>query len=274
MKNCAFVMILSMLTLATPVLATPSGEALVDLAIAAQGGETAFSKLGILQLEMSEQENLLSGEINKRASRAFVDSSNLTNLRLELGKDVVVARSGADGWALVQGKLDERIQSPRRALATTNQKLIPILLPFSLKGDGINYSNIIESSFGGEKSWLMTVNFVPNFFTSPSMNTAWRLHFSQESRKLLAAEVFPPAEYAKVLSEGMRYTVLRYKKINDVDLPAEILVDGIDANGIETGHTRIIRLETSIRGPFEPALFMHPTKLEALENGYSQGPGR
>jgi len=271
MKNCISALMLSILTLAAPVMATPSGEALIDLAMAAAGGETAFSKLGVLQFEISEQENLLDGTIKKNNSKAFVDATNITNIRLELGSDIILARNGNDAWANIKGELDERVQTPKRVLGTTNQKLVPILMPFSLKGDRITYSNIIESSFGGEKTWKMTVNFPANFFTSPSMNSPWRLHFSQANRRLLAAEVFPPIEYAKVLNEGMRYTVLRYKKINGVDLPAEILLDGIGANGIENGHTRIIRLETSIRGPFEPALFMHPDKLEALEEGYTQG---
>ena len=42
--------------------------------------------------------------------------------------------------------------------------------------------------------------------------------------RLLAADVYPPAEFAKVITEGMRFTVLRSETVKGVKVPAEVLI--------------------------------------------------
>jgi hypothetical protein len=115
----------------------------------------------------------------------------------------------------------------------------------------------------------VAVNFPKGFFTSPSMNTTWHLEFSRADGSLLAAEFQPPISIAKERKEGVRYTVLRTVDLNGVTFPAEVLLDGIDRAGNPTGHTRIATISAKVRGPFEPALFLHPDRLEALEEGMS-----
>ena len=66
---------------------------------------------------------------------------------------------------------------------------------------------------------------------------------------------------------GATMTGLAAPPGTSVQLPIQVLLDGIDLNGSPTGHVRVTKMRTTIRGPYQPALFVHPTQLDEIERG-------
>jgi len=64
----------------------------------------------------------------------------------------------------------------------------------------------------------------------------------------------------------IRYRVLKQAAIGSgAQLPVQVLLDGIDLNGSPTGHVRVTKMQLTLRGPFDPKLFLSPQELEAIE---------
>ncbi len=249
---------------AVAVAATPEPQEIVDRMIAAAGGE-AFAKLGVIELEVEEEETMSDGTQSKRAYTAYADTSNLKNLRLEMPGNVVLGRFGDEAWATRGGILDDRRQTPHMAKGTLNQRLFPLLLPFSLKMDGVRVTGVEETSWEGRDAWVLSLPFLKGFFTSPVLNTTWQLIVARDDASILAVEFVPSAEFRKVENEGIRYRILKYQDVEGAHVASWFLLDGISVNRRESGHVRVTKIETSVRGPWEPALFMHPKRLEAFE---------
>ena len=249
---------------AVAVAATPEPEEIVDRMIAAAGGK-AFAKLGVIELEIEEEETMSDGTQSKKAYTAYADTSNLMNLRLEMLGGVVLGRFGDEAWATKDGTLDERRQTPYMANGALNQRLFPLLLPFSLKMDGVRITGVEETSWEGRDAWVLTLPFIKGFFTSPVLNTTWHLIVARDDASILAVEFVPSAEFLKVETEGIRYRILKYQDVEGAQVPAWFLLDGISVDRRESGHVRVTKIKTLVRGPWEPALFMHPKRLEAFE---------
>ncbi len=241
-------------------------SALVDRMLAA-AGEDAFRALGVLQAEVSEEETTSGGDTSSRRYTAYLHTANMDNLRIELGNSVVLACYRGDGWATTDGQLDTRPQAPRLAAASLRQRLFPLFLPFSLRMDGVVLGEAAAGTFEGEEVYQLAVTFEEMFFASPVMAGTWHLVVRRSDLGLMSAEFLPPPDLRRAETEGVRYRALRHADVDGVRLSAEVLLDGIDLRRAPTGHVRLAKLETKVRGPFEPALFMHPEELERLEQG-------
>lgn len=249
------------------IAAPPDAATLLTGMLDAAGGMEAFQQLGVLEITLTEEETTTGGRKINRVSTAYVDATTLTNLRLELPGEIVIARNGDTVWATRQGTLDERPQTPKMARATLNQRLFPLLLPHSLTIDGVRLGDVFETSFEGVPVWRVAVTFPRNFFVAPSMETTWHLHVRQDDGSLMTAEFMPPQEIRQVANEGIRYRALTHTTLGSgAQLPVQVLLDGIDALGSPTGHVRVTKIQIRVRGPFEPALFLHPDRLAAIED--------
>jgi len=244
----------------------PEAAALLDGMLQAAGGIQAFRDLGVIEIGLSEEETTADGTPHSRRATAYVDARTLSSLRLELPGDVVVARHGANGWSTRANAPDERPQASRMAVGTLNQRLFPLLLPFTLTMEGARLGAVNETSFEGVPAWRVAVSFPDGFFIAPSMATTWHLHVRKDNGALLAAEFLPPPSVREVRGEGVRYRVLKQAAIGSgAQVPVQVLLDGIDLHGSPTGHVRVTKMQFSVRGPFDPSLFLHPLELEALE---------
>jgi len=252
----------------TAIAGPPDVEAIRKGVYEAAGGLEEFKQLGVLQLAISQEETLSNGEQRKKQATAYVDARTLTNMRLELPGNIVVGRHGDMPWATRDGVLDDRPQTPKMALATLDQRLFPLLLPFTLAMEGVRMSDPKETSFEGIPSWRIAVDFPQGFFVVPSMMTTWYLHVRRSDHTVLAIEFIPPPGVREVSSEGIRYRYLKRANLgSSIQLPVQVLLDGIDLNGAPTGHVRVTRMRITIRGAYEPALFLHPVRLQAIEEG-------
>jgi len=245
--------------------ATPIPQEIVDRMIEAVGGEAAFSGLGVLELVVSEEETRNDGTSSKSEYTLYVDSSDLSNLRKEFPGNVIIGRSGADGWATNDGVLDDRRQTPYMARGTLNQAAFPLLLPFSLRMEGVWVKEVGEIEWDGRDAWVLSLPFAKGFFTSAIMTTTWAVVVAKDDYSILAVNFVPSPEYRKVQKEGIRYRILKTTDLNGVQIPAQLLLVGVNPQGQESGHVRVTKIRASVRGPWEPTLFMNPRKLEELE---------
>jgi len=188
-------------------------------------------------------------------------------MRVEMDNGVVVVRNGLGGWATIRGKVDPRPQSPRKASGSAAQRLVPLLLPFTVTLEGIGLQTPVSTTFEGEPAWKVPLSFVRNFFSTPITNPTWNLYVSKKDHSLIAAEYQPDAEYAEVAKEGVRYRVMRSTKVGGVTLPAQVMIEGIDKEGLPTSHTRISNLVIKKLDRVDATLFMHPSQVRAIEEG-------
>ncbi len=259
-------MILLPAYLAVPVIAAAEtlepGE-IVDRMIAAAGGE-AFAKIGVLKLEVEQEETRNDGTGATSTYTVYVDTANLENQRIEYPGDVVVAHHGAGGWSTKGGVLDDRPQTTVMAERALNQTLFPLLLPYSLEMEGAWVKEIRETTLDGREVWLLALPFAKGFFASPVMTTTWLMVVAKDDYSILAYEFVPPVQYRDVSPVGIRYRVLKRQELEGAQLAEQLLLVGINAAGIESGANRVTKIKASTV-PWDVTLFLSPAQLDALE---------
>jgi len=252
--------------LAVPAIAvaeTPEPREIVDRMIAAAGGE-AFAKIGVLKLEIEQEETRNDGTGSTSTYTAYVDTAHLENQRIDYPGDVVVAHHGGGGWSTAGGVMDDRRQTSSMAKKTLNQTLFPLLLPYSLKMEGVWVKEAQESTLDGRKVWVLLMPFTKGFFTSPVMTTTWMMVVAQDDYSILVYEFVPPVQYRDVSPVGIRYRILKQQELEGAKLAEQLLLIGINAAGVESGANRVTKIKASTV-PWDVALFLSPAHLEALE---------
>jgi hypothetical protein len=241
----------------------PNPNEILDKMLAAAGGE-AFEKLGILELEVDIEETRNDGTRSTESFTAFIDTSNLSNLRMELPDDVVVVTSASGGWSTTDGVLDDRPQVPKMAKLTINQSLFPLLLPYSLQMDGMWLKEVREATLDGRDVWVISMPFSKGFFANPVMATTWILVVAQNDYSIVSLEFAPSPEYVDVSPVGVRYRILKEKELEGATVAEQVLAIGINSQYQESGANRITRIVPKAR-PWDATLFLSPQQLEALE---------
>ena len=252
--------------LAAPVISiaeTPEPGEIVDRVIAASGGE-AFSKIGVLKLEVEQEETRNDGTSTKSSFTFYVDTVHLENQRIEYPGDVVVAHHGAGGWSTRGGEMDDRPQTSSMAKRTLNQTLFPLLLPYSLKMEGVWAKEVRETTLDDRKVWVVALPFAKGFFSSPVLTTTWIMVVAQDDYSILSYEFMPPVQYRDVSPTGIRYRVLKQQEVEGAMLAEQLLLIGIDGAGMESGANRVTKIKASTQ-PWDATLFLSPAELEALE---------
>lgn len=248
----------------TAPAATPQPDELVERVLAAAGGE-AFAAIGVLELTVEEEQTRNDGTTSRNRYTAWVDTANLQNARLQLPGEVIVARGGGEGWSTTKGVLDDRPQTPGMAARTLNQSLFPLLLPYSLRMEGVWLKEVAETTWEGRPAWALLIPFAKGFFVSPVLTTTWRVVVARDDASILAVDFLPSAEYRDVQPMGMRYRILKHDDVNGARVPSQIVAVGMNFEGRESGATRLTRITPTVHGPWDPRLFINPQRLEALE---------
>jgi len=243
----------------------PDAKEIVERMIAAAGGE-AFSSLGILELEVTEEELRNDGAQTEKSYTLLVDTSNVNNIRMELPGDVVVAATKGGGWSTIAGALDDRPQAATMARTSLNQRVFPLLLPYSLQMDGVWLDEVREQKTpDGREVWVIGIPFTKGFFTSPVMATTWILVVAKDDYSLLSIEFAPAPAFRDVSPVGVRYRIFEQKDLEGASVPEQILAVGINWQHRESGATRVTQIKPSVRGPLDLTLFLSPAQLEAFE---------
>lgn len=251
--------------------AFPTGAAqprtAVKRALDACGGETAFSRLGLVRVTIDEREITADGKEHANHVVAVVNADGLEEARLELGTKIVMARTSQDAWATIGGKLDKRPLTPTMVRGTVNMRLFPVLMPFALHMPGVRVEGVDEATWEETPVWRVRLAFPAKFFASPVMNVPWTVVISRSSGEVLAAEFMPTREFIKAGAEGVRYRFLRWSKVGEARLATSIVLEGLAPSGAATGHTKSVKVRYEPHVAPDPALFMNPEKLEAFESG-------
>jgi hypothetical protein len=231
---------------------------IVERMLAAAGSD-AFSEIGVLKLEVSDEETRNDGSRTRHQFTLYIDTADLNNMRMELEGGSIIGCSAAGCWAFKDGKLDDRRQTPYMAKTTLNQALFPIMLPFTVRMEGVWAKDKKEIVWEeGREAWSLALPFAKGFFVSPVLTTTWSLVVAKDDYSLLAASFVPPVEYRKVEMKGIRYRVLKTEDVEDVQIPTQILSIGINVDGYESGHVRVTKIKPSVHGPSDPTLFRSP----------------
>jgi hypothetical protein len=241
----------------------PEPNEIVDRVIAAAGGE-AFAQLGVLELDVSDAEIHNDGTQSAKTYKLLVDTSNLDNLRMELPGEVVVASNKGGGWSTTANVLDDRPQVPRMAKLTINQSAFPLLLPYSLKMEGVWLKEVREGQVDGRDVWVIAIPFSKGFFVNPVMETTWILVVAKDDYSIQSLEFAPAQAFADVSPVGVRYRILKHKDLGGAAVIEQLLAIGINWQYQESGANRVTKIAAKVR-PWDPTLFLSPVQLEALE---------
>jgi len=257
-------MLLTLMLAATATAADemPDPQEILEKMIAAAGGET-FAGLGILELEVTEEEIRNDGTQSGKSYTLIVDTSNLDNLRMELPGEVVVAASKGGGWSTTANVLDDRPQVPKMARLTINQSVFPLLLPYSLQMEGVWLKEVRETTLNGREVWVITLPFSKGFFVNPVMETTWILVVAKDDYSIHSLEFAPAPAFADVSPVGVRYRILKQKEIDGATIAEQMLATGINSQYQESGANRVTKIASKVR-PWDPTLFLSPAQLEAL----------
>jgi len=246
---------------------TLAAETVVERAISAAETESTLKQHDMLRLAIHDEETASDGTSKAKDLTAIIHGGRLENIRFELGGNISLALSSNTGWAMIQGEVDTRPQTPRMAAGNIRQTIFPLMLPFSLRMDGVMLGLVTEGSFDGTPAWVIEINFTPDFFTAPSMLTTWRVFIGRADNLVLGAEFLPPEEFRAVTDEGIRYRILKRQDVDGINLPAQVLLDGIDLTGVENGHVRVTKITTQTVGPLDLGLFINPEDAARLDSG-------
>ena len=246
---------------------TPTAEAVVEKAVKAAEDGSTMADHDMIRMSIRQEETAADGTTERSELTALVHGDALQNTRVELSQGVSLVLNDRTGWALIRGQLDTRPQTPRMAAGTIRQQLFPLLMPFSLRMDGVRLGLVTEGTFDGTPAWVIELTFEPEFFAAPSMITSWNVFIDRETDLILGAEYLPADEFRSIRDEGIRYRYLKRQNVDGVNLAAQVLLDGIDLNGVENGHVRVTKISSQTIGPLDLAIFVSPDESERMDAG-------
>lgn len=270
MKQRSIIPLLAAVLMALPGLGsaeTLAAETVIERAISAVETNSTLAQHDMLRLAIHQEETASDGSSTAKDVTAIIHGGRLENVRFELGQNISLVLNNNTGWAMIQGQIDTRPQTPRMAAGNIRQTIFPLMLPYSLRMNGVLLGLVTEGSFDGTPAWVIDVNFSPDFFTAPSMLTTWKIFVSRADNSVLGAEFLPPDEYRAVTDEGIRYRILKRQNVDGLNLPAQILLDGIDLSGAENGHVRVTKITAQTVGPLDLGLFINPEDAARLDAG-------
>jgi hypothetical protein len=241
----------------------PDPKEIFERVIAAAGGE-AFAALGVLELEVTQEEIRNDGTQTENTFRIMVDTANLRNMRMEIPGDVVVAKNTGGGWSTTAGALDDRPQVSKMARLTINQQIFPLLMPHSLAMDGVYFDEVRETEIDGRAVWVISIPFVKGFFKNPVLETTWILVVAQDDYSVLSLEFAPAPAYRDVSPVGVRYRILKTGEIEGATIAEQVLAVGINWQYLESGASRFTKIAAKAR-PWDAKLFLSPAQIAALE---------
>jgi hypothetical protein len=238
---------------------------LVAKACEAAGGLQAFAALGVLKMDISQVQTYADGSQDSLGYTAYVDTG-LGNSRVELPGEIVNVRNGDTGWAMVQGQPDRRQQTPRIAPGFNHERILPLLLPFSLNLEGVLFGGSVDEVVFAKKPVLKLSFTVPEmFFASPLMGLQWDVLVDPADHHLVAARFLPVEGFAEAKNEGLQIEIAETQSLGGVSIPKRVTMKGINSWGQATGMEREITITASVLDEPSPALFIRPDKLEAME---------
>lgn len=222
-----------------PAPPPPDPKVVVEKACQVAGGMKAFNELGILAIGMEREEITQDGKTTRSNMGIFTSMPGPIPGRFEMPEARTVAGDdGSGGWALIEGRPDQRPSTAHMVRRTISSQIFSLLLPFSLNWEGIVFGPVTAGNIAGKPVWRLQVELPRVFFASPQMSRTWWIDFDQKSYALVQA-ISPATDLGKgVTSDGMLLTQAKPVKVGGVWLPSEEKAIGLDEQGNQKAHTR------------------------------------
>ncbi len=99
------------------------------------------------------------------------------------------------------------------ARLSINQTVFPLLLPYSLKMEGVWLKEVREGHVDGRDVWVIAIPFSKGFFVNPVMETTWILVVAKDDYSIQSLEFAPAQAFADVSPVGVRYRILMQKDL-------------------------------------------------------------
>jgi hypothetical protein len=131
--------------------------------------------------------------------------------------------------------------------------------------EGVRVGEARDTTLEDRKVWAISLPFSKGFFNSPVLSTTWLMVVAQDDYSILSLDFVPPPQYRDISSEGIRYRILKQQDVAGAMVPEQLLLAAINLVGQESGHVRVTKIKASVHGSWDPALFLSPPQLEALE---------
>ncbi len=223
----------------SPAPQPPDPKVIVNKACEAGGGMEAFNKLGILGISMEREEITQDGKTVHSTTGIFLSTPGPIPARFEMPEArTVAADDGSGGWALIEGRADQRPATALMVRRTITSYTFSLLLPFSLNWEGIVLGPVEAGRIAGKPVWRVQVELPRSFFASPQMSNTWLVDFDQKTFAVVQA-ISPATDLGKgVTSDGMLITQTKPVKIGGVWLPSEEKAIGLDEEGNQKAHNR------------------------------------
>jgi hypothetical protein len=97
------------------------------------------------------------------------------------------------------------------------------------------------------------------------MATTWIMVVAKDDYSLISIEFAPAPAFRNVSPVGVRYRILKQMDLKGAKVVEQMLSVGINSRYQESGATRVTKIKPSVRGPWDPALFLSPAQLASLE---------
>ena len=233
----------------------PDPKVVVQRACDALGGLDAFRKLGILGIQTDREEITQDGKVSNDSYLVIMDTPGPIPGRLEIASTkTIAADDGTGGWALANGKPDQRPATQHMVKRTLTSYTFSLLAPFSLTWDGVTHKSVQPGVIAGRPVWRLEIEVGSGFFASPQVSRTWFFDFDQNSFELIQA-ISPATDLGKgIRADGMLVVVTHRVKVGGVSLPSSEKVIGLDEAGNQKSHTRIKTLKYKLISSTEAGL--------------------
>jgi hypothetical protein len=244
--------------------AAPTPDAAVKRACDAAGGLEAFTKLGVLELQIKREEVMQDGKVSNTAKNLFFLAPGPTPGRTEDPQFKVVAGDdGSGGWALVDSRPDVRPSTNYMIKRLITSDLFPLMLPFSLTWEGVTVTGVVPAEVGGQTVWRLNVELGRTFFHTPQISTSWVVDLDRGTFSVVRADS-PATDLGNGMrADGMRFSWREPTIVKNVKLWRYQRIVGLDEFGREKSHSRIDRITyTSLPPHAGEKLFASPVPPE------------
>jgi hypothetical protein len=231
----------------------PTPQELVNLACEAAGGTKAYQQLGILQIDVAQNEIAQDGTPSETKTTFFLTPPGPLPGRLQIAQaEVLAGDDGSGGWGIAGDKPDDRPQTTYMVRRLLQTDLFAVLLPFSLSWNGINLGNVVAADVAGRQVWRLSVEMDSTFFFSPQVSRTWTIDFDRQTYRLVGMECPVTDLGPGMRTDGQRISFSDPVQLKGVTLFGSKKVIGLNETGTEMAHNRVDHLR-----------FQLPTGLKA-----------
>ena len=247
---------------------TPTANNIVDRAISAAELESSMAEHDMIRLAIHQEETTSDGTSHASDVTALIHGANLENTRVELGQGISLVLNNSDAWAMI-GR-SARHPRPDATDGCRNHPTDPVpavAALFPAHGGrptrrGHRRQLRRNPGLGDRRRLHAGVLLGARAWSRPGRSSSVARTTSCSAPSSCRTWSTSPAS-----TRAFGIVISRRQDIGGISLAAQVLLDGIDFNGVENGHVRVTKMTAKTAGPLDLSLFIHPEEQERLDSG-------